>query len=195
MQKPLDLECERVFEEVLALGVSLRRRAAQGSGRPARSLSKRAILKLLREHADGLTVPQLARHRGSSRQNLQVLVDALAKEGQVQFLENPDHCRSPRVKLTENGRRTLKRPGQVLPALPAGLTVEDLRKMRLLLRGLRAGVDGKAWTALAEGVAATDSGEQVGGVAPRPVAGPVEEGDRATDLQDAAPQELPVSLL
>src|SRR5436305_7931387 len=49
------------------------------------------------------TVPQIARARFSSRQNIQILVNRLQKEGLVELVENPDHKRSVLVRLTHRG--------------------------------------------------------------------------------------------
>ena len=50
------------------------------------------------------TVPQIARLRGTSRQNIQMLVNRLEAQGCVEFSRNPAHKRSGLVSLTELGR-------------------------------------------------------------------------------------------
>jgi len=54
----------------------------------------------------------LARLRGTSRQNMQVLVDRLAHHGWVEYVVNPDHQRSERVRLTGTGEQTLRSTNQ-----------------------------------------------------------------------------------
>jgi len=50
------------------------------------------------------TVPQIARMRGTSRQNIQIVVNRLDREGHVELRPNPAHKRSDLVLLTEKGR-------------------------------------------------------------------------------------------
>ena len=50
-----------------------------------------------------LTVPQIAQMRPTSRQRMQRLADELASEGLVEFIDNPNHRRSKRVRLTRQG--------------------------------------------------------------------------------------------
>src|SRR5215203_4943783 len=50
-----------------------------------------------------LTVPHIARMRPTSRQRMQRLADELAAEGLVEFIDNPRHRRSKRVRLTPKG--------------------------------------------------------------------------------------------
>src|SRR6266540_2967932 len=50
-----------------------------------------------------LTVPQIARRMGLTRQAVQASVNRLLSEGLVEADENPDHRRSPLMHLTELG--------------------------------------------------------------------------------------------
>jgi DNA-binding MarR family transcriptional regulator len=52
-----------------------------------------------------LTVPQIARRMGLTRQSVQASVNRLAEEGLVEAADNPDHRRSPLIALTDLGRR------------------------------------------------------------------------------------------
>jgi DNA-binding MarR family transcriptional regulator len=53
------------------------------------------------------TVPQIARQRCTSRQNIQSLVNGLASEGLVELVNNPDHQRSSLVRLTLQGKESV----------------------------------------------------------------------------------------
>src|SRR5215467_2449077 len=53
-----------------------------------------------------LTVPQIARRMGLTRQAVQATVDRLLAEALVEARDNLDHRRSPLVALTERGRQT-----------------------------------------------------------------------------------------
>lgn len=58
--------------------------------------------------ADGkMTVPQLARLEGVSRQHVQALADRLWESGLTTFETNPMHARSPLVALTPKGRAVI----------------------------------------------------------------------------------------
>ncbi|MCU0788595.1 MAG: MarR family transcriptional regulator [Verrucomicrobia bacterium] len=76
MADGIDDELEELLGEVMAIAARLRRSVDVGRGSPGLSLPARTALKWLQGHSS-LTVPQLARHRGTSRQNIQVLVDRL----------------------------------------------------------------------------------------------------------------------
>jgi DNA-binding MarR family transcriptional regulator len=53
-----------------------------------------------------LTVPQIARRMGLTRQSVHVTVGHLIDEGFAEFAPNADHRRSPLVRLTEQGSAT-----------------------------------------------------------------------------------------
>jgi DNA-binding MarR family transcriptional regulator len=51
-----------------------------------------------------LTVPQIARRMGITRQSVQASVNRLRGDALIQAERNPDHRRSPLIRLTELGR-------------------------------------------------------------------------------------------
>jgi DNA-binding MarR family transcriptional regulator len=51
-----------------------------------------------------LTVPQIARRMGLTRQSVHATVGRLARDGLLALAPNADHRRSPLVSLTERGR-------------------------------------------------------------------------------------------
>ena len=51
------------------------------------------------------TVPQIARQMGMARQSVQRVADLLVQDELLAFERNPDHARSPLVRLTETGRQ------------------------------------------------------------------------------------------
>lgn len=57
--------------------------------------------------ADPLTVPQIARRLGVTRQNVQRLADLLVKEKLASFETNPDHKGSPYLVLSASGQAAL----------------------------------------------------------------------------------------
>jgi len=97
------------------------------------------------------TVPELARQRPVSRQHIQTLVNALLAAGLVETGANPQHRRSPLVRLTDPGRRQLtemqRREADLLGGLGLEVTVAELttatRLFDLLERELAARVAGQ----------------------------------------------------
>lgn len=61
------------------------------------------VLGVISLASQPLTVPQIGRRIGLSRQNVQRLVDALEDDGFVECRGNPDHKRAKLVALTEKG--------------------------------------------------------------------------------------------
>lgn len=93
------------------------------------------------------TVPAIARRLGLRRQSVQPVVDRLHEDGLVTLEPNPDHARSPLVRLTGRGRRDLDElfrrstTSRVAVLERAGLGVDDLVGARAVVRALVAGFD------------------------------------------------------
>lgn len=90
-------------------------------------------------------VAWLARDMGANRQNVQRIVNDLAREGFIDFAPNPHHRRAPLVLLTENGRQAFDRAMTLaspwLDRLAEGLAVQDIEAMQKVLRVLRQRLD------------------------------------------------------
>lgn len=88
--------------------------------------------------ADSLTVPQIARRLGVTRQNVQRLADLLVEEKLASFEFNPDHKGSPYLVLNARGQAALakitKAAGQSHAHLARKLTGTDVGALH---RGLR----------------------------------------------------------
>lgn len=86
-------------------------------------------------------VAWLARDLGANRQNVQRIVNDLAKEGLVAFQPNPHHSRAHLVVLTEKGKRTLDAAvSSYYPrsnALAGGFSVENIKTAHRVLLTLR----------------------------------------------------------
>lgn len=89
-----------------------------------------------------LTVPQIARRMGLTRQSVHSTVKHLVQDGVVELVANPDHRRSQLVRLTDRGRQTLKavdeRQAEWVNALVAGLTSRELKTTGRVLTELCA---------------------------------------------------------
>jgi len=77
-----------------------------------------------------LTVPQIARRMGLTRQTVHTTVNRLLADGMVELVPNEDHRRSQLVRLTELGQAGYQAADQKQAAwvnrLAAGLTASDL---------------------------------------------------------------------
>lgn len=86
-----------VFNRLKALGDDLH-------GDLEVTTAMRAVMETLA--AEGaMTVPQIARLKGVTRQHIQLLADALTAAGLAAPKENPAHRRSSLIALTDKGKR------------------------------------------------------------------------------------------
>ena len=87
-----------------------------------------------------LTVPQIARRMGLTRQAVQASVNRLRAQALVGAGENLDHRRSPLIKLTQLGRQKYaaldQRQIRWINELATGLKISDLTAAARLLRDL-----------------------------------------------------------
>jgi DNA-binding MarR family transcriptional regulator len=87
-----------------------------------------------------LTVPQIARRMGLTRQAVQATVNQLRRDALIETSDNLDHRRSPLIKLTELGRRKYaaldRQQAAWINELAAGLRISDLAITARLLHDL-----------------------------------------------------------
>jgi DNA-binding MarR family transcriptional regulator len=92
-----------------------------------------------------LTVPQIARRMGLTRQSVQATVNRLLAEGLVEADANPDHRRSPLIRLTELGSskydQLQRRQASWINELSAGLKLSELETTAGVLRELSDRLD------------------------------------------------------
>ena len=104
------------------------------------TVSMRAVLELLQQTGPA-AVPDIARRRYVTRQHIQTLVNALLAEGLVAAEANPAHRRSPRIALTADGRRMIRRitdrERRFLAGLDLSLNPQELVSARRTLTTLR----------------------------------------------------------
>jgi DNA-binding MarR family transcriptional regulator len=92
-------------------------------------------------------VAWLARDMGANRQNIQRVVNDLAKNGFLEFANNPHHRRASLVVLTAKGRdaydqaMTLAAPW--MEQLAQGIALPDILAMQRVLKTLRDRLDGE----------------------------------------------------
>ncbi|MCD4502138.1 MarR family winged helix-turn-helix transcriptional regulator [Chromobacterium vaccinii] len=87
-------------------------------------------------------VAWLARDMGGNRQNVQRIVNDLAKEGWVAFADNPHHRRASLIVLTDLGREAynaaMKLQAPWINRLAEGMSLEDIAVLRQVLSTLQA---------------------------------------------------------
>jgi len=96
-----------VIADIYELAGSLRERGEQIAQTVGQTQARWQVLSV----ASGgrLTVPQIARRLGVTRQGVQRLADLLEADGSARFEANPDHKGSPHLALTPSGKTTLER--------------------------------------------------------------------------------------
>ena len=131
---------EALLAEVNALSIRLnsigRENGSQG-GLPAAAY---AVLQMLERHGPH-TVPQIARRRATSRQNIQSLINRLESQSCVELTSNPAHRRSALVNLTGRGRTLLLQGAEayerMLATLASDIAEPELAEATRLLNGIR----------------------------------------------------------
>jgi DNA-binding MarR family transcriptional regulator len=104
------------------------------------------ILGQIAHGNETLTVSQIARNMGLQRQTVQPQVDALVKDGLVEFTDNPHHRRAKLIRMTTPGRRayreTLRRQVGWSNDIARGISAKTLTQtdqtMQTLLERLQA---------------------------------------------------------
>jgi len=138
-------------DETRALFHRLRLAAEQLHRRGELSAGLRNILRDL-NRLGPQTVPQMARARPVSRQHIQALVDRLAEEGSVAFMDNPAHERSRLVRLTPQGKQLVeamnRREAEILGRLKINIPGRDLLKGAAVLRAVRQLFESDQWKRL-----------------------------------------------
>jgi len=129
-----------LIEETILLFRRLRVLSAEIHGEGIPIAGQRGVLMDL-ANGGPQTVPAMARVRGVSRQNIQVLIDRFRSEGLVELIENPAHRRSKLVRLTAKGKKLTeamsKRETQVLASLDVNIPSPQIQNASNVLRKFR----------------------------------------------------------
>jgi DNA-binding MarR family transcriptional regulator len=106
----------------------------------------RAVMETLSE-AGPMTVPQIAKLKGVTRQHIQLLADALIEGGFASVKENPAHRRSSLIALTDKGRRAFAkmraREAPLIEELAAEFEVQELERATVVLTRLMARIEAR----------------------------------------------------
>jgi len=104
----------------------------------------RAVMETLSESGP-VTVPQIARAKGVTRQHIQLLADALVKAGLAAVKDNPAHKRSSLIALTEKGKRAFAkmhaREAPVVQEMAWEFDERELERAIAVLERLAARID------------------------------------------------------
>ena len=105
--------------------------------------SMRAVMEVLSD-ADDITVPEIARQRGVSRQHIQVIVNGLVGRGWVDTMPSPSDRRTYLVSLSKAGhalfREIANREKAELIRLVDRLPEQDLKAASRFLKVLNESV-------------------------------------------------------
>jgi DNA-binding MarR family transcriptional regulator len=109
-------------------------------GDDGKRAARRGVLRGLARYG-AQTVPELARARSVTRQNVQPVVDALVASGLARLAPNPLHRRSLLVTITARGEQLVRAwdetDARVLSAVGRGLSRRDLETTARTLRLVR----------------------------------------------------------
>jgi DNA-binding MarR family transcriptional regulator len=137
---PPGTAASELFLELAYTFFRLRAEADRRARRVGQSTGRLGVLRTLAEEGPR-TVAQIARSRPVARQGVQRLADALANEGLLEYVDNPDHRRSKLLRLTVRGDKAyqaLVRGQQAFAEeLARGFSEDELRRCTLVLRKLR----------------------------------------------------------
>lgn len=112
--------------------------------RPVGQTSARWQVLGVVEHGP-VTVPQVARTMGLTRQGVQRTADLLEEDGLVEYIENPHHRRAKLLRLTPKGRQTLdyitERQAEWANTMGGQHDLGDLQKAVRVLRELKKSLE------------------------------------------------------
>jgi DNA-binding MarR family transcriptional regulator len=136
------------FTAILGQVIGLTRRftvAGEALAKPAgQTLARWLVLETIQERP--ATVAQIARTLLLARQGVQRLADVLVRDGLAAYQDNPAHRRAKLLRLTPQGRTTLRtiQTAQAAwaDALGAKIGEEDLRQASALLERVSPAVRG-----------------------------------------------------
>jgi DNA-binding MarR family transcriptional regulator len=140
LRKRKGADLRAVIDECIVLADRLVWLAEHIHGDEGRGAVRRGILRGVVRFGPQ-TVPEMARARSVTRQNVQPVVDALVRQGLLERAPNPSHRRSPRYAPTDAARAMVARmdvnDARVLAAVGRGVPVADLALTASTLRALR----------------------------------------------------------
>lgn len=140
-------EMEELYSELFdAAGVG-RRAGEEIAALAGQTQARWQTMWTIDQAGGALTVPQIARRLGVSRQNVQRVTNDLVEAGLADLAPNPDHRTSPLVQLTGDGERTLATINQAADDSHRGILErfpsEKVARLRELLHELSAAIQAR----------------------------------------------------
>ena len=131
-----------LLTQLNAVAIRLKQRGGATPGQAqGPTTAEHAVLDVV-QRCGALTVPQIARERSTSRQNIQILVDRLEQQGDIQFTGNPAHKRSALVRMTAKGEASLadgdQGQQQLIDEIKALLSEEEIREAASVLQKINS---------------------------------------------------------
>lgn len=138
----------RLISQIFRLNGLLLEEGARMTVGTTISNSRWRVLGTLTRAGGALTVPQIAREMGHTRQGIQRLVDAMVKDGVLEYLDNPAHATSRNVSLTPAGKGVYialsDRRIKSLDAIGKGLSQKQIFAAAALLDELEKNLERRA---------------------------------------------------
>jgi DNA-binding MarR family transcriptional regulator len=110
------------------------------SGREQLTSARWQVMGAVELSDRSLTVPQIARRMGLTRQSVHATVANLVREGLAELVPNEDHARSPFVSLTQLGRSRYQAVDRLqaswIEELVSGISRRDLQTTARVLETL-----------------------------------------------------------
>lgn len=111
--RPDRTRAAQALSELVGESVRLHGRLLAASDRMSRDLglsgARWQLMSVLGRSSTPVTISEAARWMGLARQSVQRVADALAAEGLLEYLPNPNHRRAQHARLTPHGRVLLGR--------------------------------------------------------------------------------------
>lgn len=131
----LILETFKLNGRILAAGTAL----TAGTGL---SSARWQVMGAIEIDQRPLTVAQIARSMGLSRQSVQRVADFLEEDGMIEYFDNPDHRRAKLLRFTAKGRSALHAVGRLqvlwVNELAKGLSKSEISSALRVMRAVRA---------------------------------------------------------
>lgn len=141
--EPAVLPLQQAIQAVRRLFHALSGTAERVHGDLGLTAAMRGVLGILHDRGPR-TVPQIAREKGVSRQHVQVVANALLARGLVECADNPDHLRSPLLRLSADGGRVcetvFRRESRLLTEVAKRIPGGDLRVTLKTLNAMESGL-------------------------------------------------------
>lgn len=133
-------EYRLLVADVYELAGLSRRTSEDLAGAVGQTAARWHVLSVLSD--EPRTVPWAARRLGLAPQSVRRVVDDLVANGHLEAVDNPDHARSPLMRVTPSGRETLAElfarsaQDRTEVVARAGVTAQELAAAREVLRRL-----------------------------------------------------------